>query len=54
MTPEYKNNFAATFMKECNFKLGIQFKEKIEIKNTKLDRLRYAKSDLILTSIASN
>jgi hypothetical protein len=49
MTPEYKNNFAAN-----NFKIGVQFKEKIEIKNTKLDRLRYAEPDLVLTSIASN
>jgi hypothetical protein len=54
MTPEYKNNFAATLTKKNNFKLGVQFKEKIEIKNTKLGRLRYTKPDFVLTAIASN
>jgi len=32
LTPEYKNNFVAPFVKESNIQLGIQFKEKIDIK----------------------
>lgn len=31
LSAEYKNNFAAPFVKESNIQLGIQFKEKIEI-----------------------
>jgi hypothetical protein len=54
MTTKYKNNFAATLTKKNNFKLGVQFKEKIEIKNKKLGRLRYTKPNFVLNSIASN
>ena len=31
LTPEYKKNFKAPFVKESNIQLGIEFKEKIEI-----------------------
>ena len=31
LTPEYKNNFKAPFVKESNIQLGIEFKEKTEI-----------------------
>lgn len=32
LTPEYKNNFKAPFVKESNIQIGVQFKEKTEIK----------------------
>ena len=31
LTPEYKNNFKAPFVKESNIQLGVEFKEKIDI-----------------------
>ncbi|MBX9806382.1 MAG: flavin reductase [Flavobacteriaceae bacterium] len=31
LTPDYKNDFKAPFVKESNIQLGIQFKEKIDI-----------------------
>jgi flavin reductase (DIM6/NTAB) family NADH-FMN oxidoreductase RutF len=31
LTPEYKNNFKAPFVKESNIQLGVEFKEKINI-----------------------
>ncbi|NDP26227.1 MAG: flavin oxidoreductase [Flavobacterium sp.] len=32
LTPDFKNDFKAPFVKESNIQLGIQFKEKIDIK----------------------